>query len=88
MLILIRFLWWCSLLLSIFAIVFIVGVLRLLDSDDLGNGVIFPFAAAVIPAALAPLLAFVVLSIVRICLKLSPPRDEENPDQDRSDLDL
>jgi hypothetical protein len=54
------------------------------ESDLLGNGVVF---VLLIPAGLASLSAFVVLSIVMIFLKLSPPKDEENPDQDPSELD-
>jgi hypothetical protein len=54
------------------------------ESDLLGNGVVF---VLLIPAGLASLSAFVVLSIVMIFLKLSPPKDEENPDPDPSELD-
>jgi hypothetical protein len=41
------------------------------ESDLLGNGVVF---VLLIPAGLASLSAFVVLSIVMIFLKLSPPQ--------------
>ena|GEM_PF-958755 len=82
--ILLRLLWWCSLLLSVLTLAPMGWVWLYPESDLLGNGVVF---VLLIPAGLASLSAFVVLSIVMIFLKLSPPKDEENPDQDPSELD-
>lgn len=74
--ILLRLLWWCSLLLSVLTLAPMGWVWLHPESDLLGNGVVF---VLLIPAGLASLSAFVVPSIVMIFLELSPPEMKRIP---------